>query len=228
MKISAAVAPVPLIDPPDGTRSAGPGIWIALWLVALASRLWAAFYIPNAEQDGYSDAETIARLTAGLSNGQFRLADLYGFWLPLFQFIAAILNIWLRDPLLSGKIVSSFCGGASCVLVFTIAYRLTHRMALSLAVFVLVLLNPLHLLYSAACMTDVPFGCLTLASLWFLLKDRWWAAAIFAALAGAVRVEAWALIPLLPLLQFVRQRRVSPLLCLILISPLLGWLLISS
>ncbi len=227
MKISAAVAPGPLIDPPDRTRSAGPSIWVALWLIALASRLWAAFYIPNAEQDGYSDAETIARLTAGLSNGQFRLADLYGFWLPLFQFVAAILNIWLRDPLLSGKVVSSVCGGVSCVLVFAIAYRLTRRMALSLAVFVLVLLNPLHLLYSAACMTDVPFGCLALASLWFLLEDRWWAAAIFAALAGAVRVEAWALIPLLPLLQFIRQRRVSPLLCLILISPLLGWLLIS-
>ena len=131
MKDFVAAGSVASISPLDGKRSIGPSFWIAVWVLALVSRLWAAFYLPNAEQDGYSDAETIARLTAGLSNGQFRLADLYGFWLPLFQFVAAILNIWLRDPLLAGKIVSSVCGGASCVLVFAIAHRLTRRMALS-------------------------------------------------------------------------------------------------
>lgn len=209
------------------TPSVGFSIWIALWLLALATRLWAAFYLPNAEQDGYSDAETIARLSAALAGGQFRLADLYGFWLPLFQLVAAVPNIWLNDALLAGKILSALCAAATCVLVFAIAYRLTHRLLLSCVVFGLVLLNPLHLLYSAACMTDVPFGCLTLASLWCLLKDRWLAAALCAALAGGVRVEAWALIPLLPLLQFIRQRRVSPLVCVLLVLPPVAWLLVS-
>ncbi len=209
-----------------GPRSVGATIWTVLWSTALATRLWAAFYLPNAEQDGYSDAETIARFSASLASGEFRLADLYGFWLPLFQFVAAVPNIWLGDALLAGKIVSSLCGAVSCVLTFSIAYRLTRHLLLSCAAFVIVLLNPLHLLYSAACMTDVPFACLTLASLWFLLKDRWLGAALCAALAGCVRVEAWALIPLLPFLQFIRQRRVSSLVCALLLFPPLGWLVI--
>jgi hypothetical protein len=208
-------------------QSPGAAFWIVLCVAALVVRLLAAFYLPNAEQDGYSDAETIARLSASLASGQFRLADLYGFWLPCFQFVAAVPNIWLRDPLLAGKIVSSLCGAASCVLTFAIAYRLTHRVLPSCVAFVLVLLNPLHILYSAACMTDVPFGFLTLASLWFLLEDRWLAAAFCAALAGSVRVEAWALIPLLPCLQFIRQRRVSFLVCAVLIFPPLAWLVVS-
>jgi hypothetical protein len=195
-------------------------------MMALVVRLWAAFYLPNAEQDGYSDAEMIARLSASLAGGHFRLADLYGFWLPCFQFVAAVPNIWLHDPLLAGKIVSSLGGAASCVLIFAIARQLTQGVLASGMVFAFVLLNPLHLLYSAACMTDVPFGCLVLASLWFLLKDRWWAATVGAAMAGTVRVEAWALIPLLPVLQFTRQRRISPAGCALLAFPPLGWLLI--
>lgn len=214
--------------PVQGSRNPlGKSIWISLWVVALVTRLWAGFYLPNAEQDGYSDAETIARLSAALASGQFGVADLYGFWLPLFQLVAAIPNLWLGDPLLCGKIVSALCGSVSCVLVFAISYRLTQHILVSAAAFGLVLLNPLHLLYSAACMTDVPFGCLALGSLWFLLRDRWFLAAVCLAVAGAIRVEAWALIPLLPILQFLRQRRISLGSCVLLVLPPIGWLHVS-
>jgi uncharacterized membrane protein len=164
-----------------------PRVWIILWLLALVTRLWAAFYLPNAEQDGYSDAITIARLSTALASGHFHLADLYGFWLPLFQFVAALPNVWINDPLLCGKVLSGLCGATSCILVFAIAQRLTTQIFLSYAAFTLVLLSPLHLLYSAACMTDIPFGCLLLASLFFVLEEKWMAAFICAALAGGVR-----------------------------------------
>src|SRR3954451_6408534 len=107
-----------------------PSVWIVVWLLALATRLGAAFYLPNAEQDGYSDAETIGRLSTALGAGHFHLTDLYGFWLPLFQFVAAIPDIWLHDPLLCGKLVSGICGAISCMLVFVIAHRLTNQAAL--------------------------------------------------------------------------------------------------
>jgi hypothetical protein len=202
-------------------------VWIILWVVALTTRLAAGFYLPNAEQDGYSDAETIARLSAALASGQFHLSDLYGFWLPLFQLVAAIPNLCVGDALLCGKLLSALCGAISCVLVFAVSLRLTQHTPASIAAFGVVLLNPLHLLYSAACMTDVPFACMVLASLWFLLGDRWFWAAICAALAGAIRVEAWVLIPLLPTLQFLRQRRISLGSCLLLLLPPLGWLYVS-
>jgi hypothetical protein len=155
------------------------------------------------------------------------LIDLYGFWLPLFQIAAAILNRWIDNPLLAGKILSSLCGAISCVLVFAITEKLTRSVLLASAVFALVVLNPLHILYSAACMTDVPHVCLVLASLWFLVQERWIAAAIFVAIAESVRIESWSLIVLLPLLQFLRQSRVSPALLLILLLPPLAWLCIS-
>jgi hypothetical protein len=199
--------------------------WIILWAIALAVRIPAAFLLPNAEQDGYSYAETIAWLSANF--GHLRLKDLFGFWLPLFQITAATLNAWIDNPLLAGKILSSVCGAASCVLVFAITKKLTQNLALACVTFALILCSPLHLLYSAACMTDVPHLCLVLASLWFLLNERWLSAASLAALAESVRIEAWTLVLLLPLLQFVRQRRVSPIALGILLFPPVAWLIIS-
>ena len=69
-------------------RSAPPtGTFAVLCLLALGTRIAAAFGFPNPEQDGYSYVETIARLSASLSAGTFQLADLFDFWLPLYQFV---------------------------------------------------------------------------------------------------------------------------------------------
>lgn len=201
--------------------------WIAVWLFALGIRLTAAFLLPNAEQDGYSYAEIIARFSAQLSSGHFRLTDLFGFWLPLFQITAAIPNVWIGHALIAGKVLSAICGAISCVLVFAIAHRMTRSLALGFLAFGLVVFNPLHLLYSAACMTDVPSACLVLASLWFVLKERWTLAAAFAALAGCVRLEPWVLIFVLPLIQFVSNQRISITAAIILILPPLAWLSLS-
>jgi hypothetical protein len=203
------------------------GHWIAIWLIAIGSRATAAFLLPNAEQDGYSYAEIIARLSAHISSGHLQWADLFGFWFPLFQLAAAIPNIWIGHPLVAGKILSALCGASSCVLVFAITQRITRSIALGYLAFALIVLNPFHVLYSAACMTDVPCGFLVLTSLWFLIRRRWLLAAIFAALASCVRMEPWALILLLPLLQFAYEKRVSIAALIILILPPLAWLALS-
>jgi len=198
--------------------------WVVLWTIALVSRLAAALLLPNAEQDGYSYAEIIARWSTDLSGGHFRLADLFGFWLPLFPLAAAIPNIFIRNLLLFGKIFSALCGATTCLLVFAIARVLTRNFALAALSFAILVSSPLHILYSAACMTDVPAGCLILASLWFVLQKRWLWAAIFGALAEGVRMESWALVIVLPALQLVYERRISMLCLAILLFPLLAWL----
>ncbi len=208
--------------------SAVPSLWwwVMLCLVALGTRLPGAFFFPNAEQDGYCDAETIARFTAAIADGTFRTADLYGFWLPLFQLVAAILNLLIHNALLAGKILSAFAGAVSCLLAAAITVKLTRSKPIALIAFALVLLSPIHFIYSSACMTDVPFGCLLLACLWSVMDEHWTSASILAALAGAVRVEGWVLIPLLPLLQFVRERRVRWVVFIPLLTPLF-WLVIT-
>ncbi len=203
------------------------GHWIAVWLIALGVRLSAAFLLPNAEGDGYCYAEEIAHLSTQISSGHFHLAELFGFWLPLFQLASAILNVWLGNALVAGKIVSALGGAVTCVLVFAITGRVTRNVWFASLAFALIVFNPLHTLYSAACMTDVPGGCLVLASLWFVLQRRWVVAAIFAAVAELMRMEPWALIVLLPLLQLLYERRVSLLALGLLVFPPLAWLAIS-
>ena len=51
----------------------------------------------------HSYAEIIARLTAQFETGHFQLSELYGFWLPLFQVAAAILNLFIHSPIVAGN-----------------------------------------------------------------------------------------------------------------------------
>jgi len=199
-------------------------MYVALLVLAFLSRLLAAFFIPNAELDGYSYAETITRWSGDLSAGHFSVGELYGFWPPLFPFLVAIPNIWIGNALLTGKILSALCGATSCLLVFAITKKLTRSVSLAWLGFALLLSSPFHILYSAACMTDVPHGCAILASVWCVAQRRWVAAAIFGALAEGMRIEAWVLVAALPILQFVCERRVSLVAFVILLLPPLLWL----
>jgi hypothetical protein len=76
-------------------------------------------------------------------------------------------------------------------------------------------------------MTDVPHAFFVRASLYFVLQRGWVFAAVFAALAGLTRVESWMLIALIPLIQFIKERRISITTLLILAIPPLFWFYIS-
>jgi hypothetical protein len=76
-------------------------------------------------------------------------------------------------------------------------------------------------------MTDVPHAFFVLATLYFVLQRGWVFAAVFAALAGLTRVESWMLIALIPLIQLIKERRISITTLLILAIPPLFWFYIS-
>jgi hypothetical protein len=166
-------------------------------------------------------------MSTKMANGTFALTDLYGFWLPLFQFISAVVNVFLRNGFYAGKIVSALFGVGSCLFVYSITLRLTASHRAALLGFALIALNPLHITYSASAMTDVPHAFFVLASLYFVLQGGWVLAAIFAALAGLTRVESWMFIALIPAIQFLRERRVSITALFILLVPPLFWFYIS-
>jgi len=199
------------------------------FMVTLAAlpRIIGAFLLPNAFGDAYVYIREIGNLSTKISGGTFRLTDLFGFWLPLYQFVCALLNVAVKNGFYSGKIVSALFGAGSCILVYAITLRLTLDRRIALATFLLITLNPLHIFYSASAMTDVPHGFFVLASLYFLINGNWIAAASFGALAGMTRVESWMLIALVPFLQFIRVRRVSIVAIIILMLPPLLWLYIS-
>jgi hypothetical protein len=202
-------------------------LWLTLVVVSGIPRVVGAFALPNAFGDAYVYIRDIGTMSAKLSVGAFALTDLYGFWLPLYQFTCAVINVFVRNGFYTGKIVSAIFGVGVCLLIYRITLRLTANRTAALLGFVLIALNPLHIFYSASAMTDVPHAFFVLAALYFVLKRGWVLAAIFAALAGLTRVESWMLIALIPAIQFLRERRVSIVTIVILIIPPLFWFYVS-
>jgi hypothetical protein len=202
-------------------------LWIFLCAVAALPRLLGAFFLPNTFGDAYVYIRDIGTLSTKIKAGTFALTDLYGFWLPLYQFISALVNVFVGNGFYTGKIVSALAGVGVCLLVYAITLRVVQHQTAALLSFLLIALNPLHIMNSASAMTDVPHAFFVLASLYCVLKKRWVLAAVFAALAGLTRVESWMLIALMPTIQLWKERRVSiPAILIMLLAPLF-WFYVS-
>ena len=202
-------------------------LWIFLFAVAAIPRVLGAFFLPNTFGDAYVYIRDIGALSTKIKAGTFALTDLYGFWLPLYQFISALVNVFIGNGFYTGKIVSALAGVGVCLLVYAITLRVVQHQTAAFLSFLLIALNPLHIMNSASAMTDVPHALWVLASLYFVLKKRWVLAAVFAALAGLTRVESWMLIALIPTIQFWKERRVSiPAILIMLFAPLF-WFYVS-
>jgi hypothetical protein len=214
-----------LLDAPVGARFIGHSfsLWAGLLLVSGVPRVLGAFLLPNAFGDAYSYLEYIEAMRAKMAAGTFALKDLHGFWFPMYQLVCAVASLLFGHTFYVAKLVSALCGTGVCLLVYQISLRLTDHHPLSLLAFMLVALNPLHILYSSSSMTDIPHGFLVMASLYFALEKRWNVAAVFAAGAGFTRIESWMLIVLLPALQFLFQRKISLAPIGIMIVPPLFW-----
>jgi hypothetical protein len=196
-------------------------------LVAAIPRILGAFFLPNAFGDAYVYIRDIAVMSAKMRAGTFSITDLYGFWLPLYQFLSALINVCIGNGFYAGKLVSAGFGVGVCLLIYSVTLQVTAHRTAALLAFLVIALNPLHIFYSTSAMTDVPHAFFILASLYFCLKKRWLLAAIFAALAGLTRMESWMFIALIPAIQFFRERRVSLAAVAILLIPPLFWLYVS-
>jgi hypothetical protein len=77
--------------------------WFVLGVVAAIPRILGAFFLPNGFGDAYVYIRDIGTLSTKISTGTFRLTDLFGFWLPLYQLIAAVLNLVIGNGFYSGS-----------------------------------------------------------------------------------------------------------------------------
>ncbi|HVS80442.1 MAG TPA: phospholipid carrier-dependent glycosyltransferase [Pyrinomonadaceae bacterium] len=200
---------------------------LTLFLVAAIPRILGAFLLPNAFGDAYVYIRDIGAMSTKMRAGTFAITSVYGFWLPLYQFIGALVNVFVDNGFYSGKLVSAVFGVGVCLLVYSVTLKLTAHRTAALLAFLVIALNPLHIFYSASAMTDVPHAFFVLGSVYFCLKERWVLAAVFAALAGLTRMESWMFIALIPAIQFFRQRRISFAAVAILAIPPLFWFYIS-
>ena len=202
-------------------------LWVFLLLCAGTPRIIAAFLLPNEEGDPYAYVQAIDMMRTSIVGGTFTISELFGFWLPMYQFICALISVVVGHPLYVAKVVSAVCGTWTCLLVFEISEQMTANRLLSLVAFALIALSPIHIMYSAFSMSDVPHGLLVLGSLYFAIKNRWVLAAGLVAIGGLMRPESWLFIVLLPVLQFLLHRRISVTSFFVGLSAPLIWLYIS-
>jgi hypothetical protein len=202
-------------------------LWSVLLLVSGVPRILAAFLLPNAFGDAYAYIREVEVLSAKLNAGTFSLTDLYGFWLPLYQLICAVVSVLVGHPYYVAKVVSALFGVGICLLVYELSLRLTGSRTAALLTFALIALSPLHIFNSASAMTDIPHAFFVVAGVYFILQKSWLLAAVMIALAGLTRVDSWMLIIFIPALQFIEERRVSPVACAILLFPPLFWFYVS-
>jgi hypothetical protein len=192
-----------------------------LALVSLAAGvprvIGALFFGKEAFGDAYCYIEQVSAMRGKMVAGTFSVADLSGFWLPLYQFVCAIISIAVNQPLYVGRFVSAVAGTGVCILVYLCSLILTSSQRWSVVAALAIALNPFHLQYSYAAMTDIPHALVVMACMYFVLKERWTLAACLGAAAGLVRVDSWLLVALVPAIQFMRQRKV-PILSILILS----------
>ena len=109
-------------------------LWLTLFLVAAIPRILGAFFLPNAFGDAYVYIRDIGAMCAKMRAGTFAITDLYGFWLPLYQFLSALINLFVGNEFYAGKLVSAGFGVGVCLLIYSVTLKLTaHRAAAQLA-----------------------------------------------------------------------------------------------
>lgn len=200
---------------------------LLLWVCAAAPRIIGAIWLPNAFGDAYAYTEQIYYMRRALLAGEFSWSNLFGFWLPLYQFICAGLSALLGHPFYIPKLVSAIAGAGVCLLVFILSLRLTENLLISLITFAVVALNPYHIFYSSSAMTDVPHAFTILLCVYFCTRRLWFLASLFGLFAGLMRIESWVLIGLIPILQLWRDRKFGVLPFITLLAGPLLWLYVS-
>jgi hypothetical protein len=176
--------------------------------------------------DAYCYIEQATMMRGKIVTGYLAIENLYGFWLPLYQFFCSIVAVPFNQPVYVSRLVAAIAGTGVCLLVYVFSYLLTSSQRLSLAAFLAIAFNPFHLEYSFSAMTDIPHALLVMACLYFVITDRWKLAALMAAAACLIRLESWMLILLVPAIQVMRRRTWPIITALILATGPAIWLFI--
>lgn len=198
-----------------------------LFLIAGVPRVVGALLIHREPfGDAYCYVEQVSSNRGKILAGAFAIKDLYGFWLPLYQFFCSIVALIVNQPVYVSRLVTAVAGAVLCVLVYCCSNILTSNERVAQVAFLAIALNPFHLQYSSAAMTDIPHALMVMSCMYFVLTERWAVAACFGAAAGLIRLESWMLIAIVPTIQFMRHRRVPILSTLILLTAPAIWLFV--
>ncbi|GEM_PF-2180967 len=183
--------------------------FLVLFSLIALSRILAAIFIPNAVWDSFEYIEKINFLRTELQNGTFNLGDMFGLWVPFYQFFCAFIE-FVFSTSASGtifvpKLITALFGITASLLIVKITLDITKNEWSGLIAGTVVLIHPTLLVYSATALTDIPYSAIILATLIALMNKRWYLASFFIAIASLTRTDGWVLIPLVTMLVYYLQ-----------------------
>jgi len=204
----------------------------ALLLLPIALRLVLVPFVADFEADAYSRMLSIESLADALRQQRPLLAAMYiPVWPPAWHLVCAVAELGWPNAYLVPKVLAALFGGATPLLVWSLARRLAGERE-ALWAWLIVAVAPLEVLYATSGMSEAFYGFwFVLAALAYLRADRGnaWLLVAAAALVPAAlsRFDGWILLPALAPMAWA-QRRASVLVglgawAIAAIAPL-GWL----
>src|SRR5258707_13614887 len=182
---------------------------ILLTLTAGVPRIIGALFVHKEPfGDAYCYIEQATMMRGKIVTGYLAIENLYGFWLPLYQFLCSIVAVPFNQPAYVSRLVAAFAGTGVCLLVYVFSYLLTSSRQWALAAFLAIAFNPFHLEYSFSAMTEIPHALMVILCLYFVITDRWKLAAL---MAGRARFFRTAFLVLLFTGSAVQAMSGSPL-----------------
>src|SRR5207244_11130959 len=122
--------------------------------------------------DAYCYIEQATMMRGKIVTGYLAIENLYGFWLPLYQFFCSIISVPFNQPVYVSRLVTALAGTGVCLLVYVLSYRLTSSQRFSLAAFLAIAFNPFPLEYLFSAMTDIQHVLLVMLCLYFVIASR--------------------------------------------------------
>jgi hypothetical protein len=96
--------------------------------------------------DAYCYIEQATMMRGKIVTGYLAIENLYGFWLPLYQFFCSIVSVPVNQPVYVSRLVAAVAGTGVCLLVYVFSYLLTSSQRCRRG-FLVIAFNPFHLEY---------------------------------------------------------------------------------
>src|SRR5262245_28219265 len=92
---------------------------VFLSLTAGVPRILGAVFIHKEPfGDAYCYIEQVTMLRGKIVGGYLALENLYGFWLPLYQFFCSLVAVPFNRPVYVSRVVAALTGIGVCLLVY--------------------------------------------------------------------------------------------------------------
>lgn len=163
-------------------------------LLGIAVRFLVATYQPHIETDGY----VYLTIAEGFRNGGSLFHPLFH---PVYPFLVAIAQSWIRPDELAARMVSVVLGGLTIPLIYLITLRLmSERVALATAI--LTSIHPMLIIHSTYVLTEATYGFIITAATAILIeavrRQKGWPLMVVGVLLGMAyltRPEGVILVP---------------------------------